>query len=756
MKLLNLFFKILSAILVVIIIAVIVFVSTFDVNNYKAEIIEQVENTTGRTFAIDGDMNLSIFPWIGFKIDKVSLGNAKGFEAAQFASIDQLDIKVHLLPLLKKEFEVKKLYLHGLELSLEIAKDESNNWSSFTELSKGEVQPDLEKAKEETESTPPISFLSIQGFEFTDSVIRYNDRSTNMLASLSALNLQTGVIQFDEPTDIDFSARVESNQPVIDTRLKVSTNLTFNKEFSNFKLRDFMFSALAKKNEFLPQEENVEIQASVDVMMDDQLVTIKQLKLNALGVTTIANITVEQFLKTPLIQGDVEVKQFNANDIAKRLAIDLPEMANKDSLQKVALKTRIKLQGEKLEADNLVLSFDGNTLSGWLHVLDLSKQKISYDLSLDKINVDDYLAKADESVKSDAGKGKAAGVQAVGDQSVGGNEKIVLPIEMLRKLNIQGALRVATASAKSYEINQLVMSTQASNGLLRIKPLTMEMLDGKISSAVTVNVQSAVPSYAVNLNANQVKMGPVANPFLKDVMGDDPAEIDGAVDLKVDVSTAGETINQLKKASKGPVTIDMKKTSVNNFDPEFYMRSSLANYFDAKGLDLSKKLMGNYKPNNVTVFETIHGIFNMSQGKIQTNDFLMDSDRVQVGAEGSADIVLNSMDVLASIKLPKEKASQESAVEATSPAKTLDETLYVRIKGPFDALEYKLDTERLKKSISDAAKGEVKAKVEAEKQKAKAKVDEERARAEEKAKAKVQEKTDEIKDKLKDKFKGLF
>ena len=755
MKSLKLLFKIIAALLVVVIVSVIIFVATFDANNYKTEIIEQVENATGRTFSIGGEINLSVFPWIGFEIEDVTLGNAEGFKAEHFAAIQKLDIKVHLLPLLKKEVEVKKLSLRGLDLSLEIAKDKSNNWSSLSQSDEAETATAQEEEGASDDKAAPMSFLKIKGFEFTDAVVHYDDRSTNTIATLSALNLETGKIQFDQPTDIDFSARVESNKPLIDTQLNTVTKLTFNKELNNFKLRDFVFTVLAQKNDFLPQAEKIEIKASVDVSMDDQLVVLKQVTLNALGVTTVANLTVAKFLEIPLIQGNVEVMSFNAKEVATRMAIDLPEMAGKDALQSVALKTKLKMHGEKVEADDFTLSFDGQTLSGWVHVLNLTKQQIRYDLSLDQLNLNDYLA-TDAGVVN-GGTVNEEGVASSGDNAnaASGDEKIVLPTEMLKGLDIQGDFRIAALTAKEYEIKQLSMSTQASKGLIYIKPLTMEMLGGKINTAVTVNVQNAVPSYAFNLNANQIQMGPVANPILKDAMGDKPAEVDGAVDVKVDIKTAGETINQLKKASKGLISIDMKNTNVNDFDPEFYMRSSLANYFDAKGLGLSQKIMGGYKPRDVTVFDSIHGIFNMAQGRVQTNDFLMDSKRVKVGAEGSVDIVQNSLNILSSIELPKEK-NQASTGAATSPLKTLREVLYVRVKGPFESLEYKVDTGRLKKSISNALKNEAKAKLDAEKQKAKAKLDAKKERAKEKAKKKVDEQKDKLKNKLKDKFKGLF
>ena len=758
MKSLKLLFKIIAALVVVLLIAVIVFVSTFDANNYKTQIIEQVENATGRTFNIAGKIDLSVFPWIGLEIENVTLGNAEGFKAEHFAAIKKLDVKVHLLPLLKKEVEVKKLSLRGLNLSLEVAKNKANNWSSLSQSDEGETGLVQEEDRATDDKASPMSFLKIKGFEFTDAVVHYDDRSTDTISTLSALNLETGKIQFDQPTDIDFSARVKSNKPEIDTQLNAVTKLTFNKELNNFKLRDFVFTVLAQKNEFLPQEEKVEIKATVDVSMDDQLVTLKQMTLNALGVTTVANLTVAEFLETPLIKGGIEVKSFNAKEVAKRMAIDLPEMAGKNALQNVSLKTRLKMHGEKVEADDFILSFDGQALSGWLHVLNLTKQQIRYDLSLDELNLNDYLA-ADAGVVTGEAVNEGGVASRGGNVDTAGDEKIVLPTEMLRKLDVQGDFRIAALTAKEYEIKQLSMSTQASKGLIHIKPLTMEMLEGKINTAVTVNVKNAVPRYAFNLNASQIQMGPVANPVLKNAMGDKPAEVDGAVDVKVDVQTAGETINQLKKASKGPISIDMKNTRVNNFDPEFYMRSSLANYFDGKGLGLSKKIMGDYKPRDVTVFDSIHGIFNMAQGQVQTNDFLMSARRVKVGAEGSVDIVQNSLNVLSSIELPKEK-NKASADAATSPLKTLREVLYVRVKGPFEALEYKVDTGRLKKSISNALKNEAKAKFDAEKekqkQKAKAKLDAEKERVKEKAKKKVDEQKDKIKDKLKDKFKGLF
>ena len=771
MKSLSRLFKFVLVFVIVVVIAVLAFVATFDANNYKPQIIEQVESATGRDFKIDGEINLSVFPWVGLKVENVTLGNEKGFKAKQFAAIKQLDVKVNVLPLLKKEVEINIIRLHGLDVSLEVAKDQSNNWASLaqakapaddTVTADKKTQTPVEKSVEAQAEGLPLESLQVEGFEFVDAVIRYDDRSSDIAATVSELNLTTSAIQFDQPVDIKFGARIESKKPVIDTRLKLTTQLSFNKELTEFDLRDFIFTLYASANEFIKQDEQIEIKSNINVLMDEQRVTLKSLVITAMGTTTQAEVVVSQFLETPLIQGDIEMLPFNAREVAKRAGVELPQMAKADALHKVALKTNIKLLGEKLQANDFNLTLDGSTLSGWLHVLDISKQQLRYDLAFDRLNINDYLPPVAAVPESDKAVNVAqktnAEVSVETDVVSSGDEKIELPLEMMRQLDVQGDFRIADLTASEYQIKQFLMSLQAANGEINIKPLSMQVLQGQVTAAVRTNVQQEKPVYDINLDVNQVQAGPVVNPFLDGLMGDKPLSMKGAVNVAVDVTTTGDTVNQLKQASKGAIVLDMKETEVNGFDPEYYMRSSIADYVHSKGFGLSKTIMGSYKPREVTVFDKIHSTVNLADGKARTNDFLMDSKRVQVRAKGYADIMQNTLDVTSSVKLPRAKTAAE---------KIFDEPVYVRVHGPFDALQYELDKDRLKASTTDVLKDQAKAKLDAEKQRLKdkadaekqrlkEKVDEEKRRAEEKARQKLKESTDKYEDKLKDKLKGLF
>ncbi len=738
------YFFILLALLLLVLFA---FVATFDANNYKPQIIQQVEKTTGRTFTIDGDIHLSIFPWIGLKVADVALGNEKGFKAKNFASIKQLDVKINVLPLLKKELEINTIRLHGLDVSLEVKKDKSNNWSSLTQLgAAGGVVSEKQKTGEVTEvqaqpsaeKTSPLQALKIEGFEFIDAVIRYDDRSRNTVATISELNLTTSAISFDEPIDVQFGARIENNQPVIDTRLNLSTQLRFNQALTVFNLNDFVFSVLMKANDFIPQQEKIEVKTNIDVSMDEQRIVIKQLQLSALDTTTTTDIIVSQFLTTPLIQGSIEVQAFNARTLAKRIGVELPAMAKADALHKVALKTSIKIQGDKLEANDFSVSLDESTLSGWLHVLNIGKQQLRYDLVFDQLNINDYLPPVVEAAPVET---NAAAITTTGD------EKIELPLEMLRQLDIQGDFRITALTVKEYKIKQLLMSLAAREGEISLDPLSMQLFDGQIEAVARLNVKKEIPAYALDLNVNQLQAGSVANPFLASVMGDKPIKMDGRVNVKMDIKTSGDSVNQLKQASKGTIVLDMKETRVEGFDPEFYMRSVIADFVHSKGFALSETIMGKYEPREITVFDKIHATIKLEDGKAHTDDFLMDSKRVKVTAKGHANIMENTMDIISSVQLPRAKTSVE---------KIFDEPLSVRIHGPFTALQFELDKDKLKKSTTDVLKKEAQAKLDAEKQRLEDKVRAEQKRAEEKIEEELNRATDKLEETLKDKLQSIF
>ncbi|MDH3354221.1 MAG: AsmA family protein, partial [Chromatiales bacterium] len=89
-----------------------------DPNDYRDQMSSVVKEKTGRTLDIKGEIKLSLFPWIGVELGEMSLSNAKGFGDSAFARVKKVDIKIKLLPLLRKAVEMDTVVLHGMSLNL--------------------------------------------------------------------------------------------------------------------------------------------------------------------------------------------------------------------------------------------------------------------------------------------------------------------------------------------------------------------------------------------------------------------------------------------------------------------------------------------------------------------------------------------------------------------------------------------------------------------------------------------------------------
>ena len=68
-----------AALVVVLVLAAVVFVPLiFDPNDHKDEIAALAKERMGRDLTIQGDIGLTVFPWVGIELGVVELGNAPG------------------------------------------------------------------------------------------------------------------------------------------------------------------------------------------------------------------------------------------------------------------------------------------------------------------------------------------------------------------------------------------------------------------------------------------------------------------------------------------------------------------------------------------------------------------------------------------------------------------------------------------------------------------------------------------------------
>ena len=121
-----------AGVVVVFALAAIALTLFFDPNDFREDVSAAVFEQTGRELVIDGDVSVSLFPWLAVKVGEAQLGDAPGFGGEPFAAFDSASFSVRLMPLLfGQEIVVGAADLDALKLNLKINASGISNWSEL-------------------------------------------------------------------------------------------------------------------------------------------------------------------------------------------------------------------------------------------------------------------------------------------------------------------------------------------------------------------------------------------------------------------------------------------------------------------------------------------------------------------------------------------------------------------------------------------------------------------------------------------------
>jgi AsmA family protein len=129
-----------AALVVLSAILVIVFL-TFDWNRARPWVDDKVSQAIGRPFEITGDLKLGWqrppgetgwrrwVPWPRFSAQNIKVANPDWTRQKSFATLDEIDFQVALLPLLAHDIVIPTINLVNPSVDLERLKDNRNNWT---------------------------------------------------------------------------------------------------------------------------------------------------------------------------------------------------------------------------------------------------------------------------------------------------------------------------------------------------------------------------------------------------------------------------------------------------------------------------------------------------------------------------------------------------------------------------------------------------------------------------------------------------
>jgi AsmA protein len=206
-------FGVLVALLVV---ALIALVTLVDVNRFKPQITQAVQDRFNRKLTIDGDLSLTVFPRIGVALPKTTLSEHRG--DATFASLDRARVSVALLPLLSGRIEAGTISVVDLTATIDKRADGTTN---VDDLLKGDAAAPTAPPKD---AAGPPQF-EIGGIELVNANLTYRDLAAKNTVTLTQLNLTAGRVATTSRTPVDLSTRFASTAPAAQGELAAEGEL---------------------------------------------------------------------------------------------------------------------------------------------------------------------------------------------------------------------------------------------------------------------------------------------------------------------------------------------------------------------------------------------------------------------------------------------------------------------------------------------------------------------------------------------------
>lgn len=129
------------AVLAILIAILVVFFLTFDFNRLRPWVDDKVTQAIGRQFHITGDLKVGWrrppnetgwkrwVPWPRFSAEKITIANPDWARQQHFATLDEIDFQVAVLPLLAHDIVIPAINLVNPSVDIERLKDNRNNWT---------------------------------------------------------------------------------------------------------------------------------------------------------------------------------------------------------------------------------------------------------------------------------------------------------------------------------------------------------------------------------------------------------------------------------------------------------------------------------------------------------------------------------------------------------------------------------------------------------------------------------------------------
>ncbi|WP_040727478.1 AsmA family protein [Thiomicrorhabdus sp. Kp2] len=588
------------AILILAIIPILLFlafagaVSLIDFNQYKPQIEQEVAQLTQRDFKIEGEVKVSILPFM-FHMGDMRLKNQPGFETENLMTMKEAQIELSLRAL----FLEKKLKVISLELIEPhvhfIKQADKNNWSDIkflaglfsanqlAEIVSQERQTarlntahydvsvnDL--AKKVVSSTHAKSLnlgqvndsWQLESLAIKNAQIDYSDREQNFSVSLKKANLLTFDIEPNKPFQVNSDFVYEHSQSPRVFDFEINAQMLLAKQFSQLHLANWHGVFRLQ----LPKEQNrpdIRLTTSGENLMVDfsqQQIYVKKAVLEGLNSQVETSFD-GSFGANPVFEGEFDAKEINIKSWVEHLGFPAPEMADQKALSQASGTFHWRWDGKKLSIEQVKVKVDESDITGYLSIpfgsMDSVNATTVFDLTVKDFSLEDYLIKTASNIPT------ASQVTRPGGLKKG---IYPIPISFLQTTSLQGKLTLVDFRALDRQAQRIDLELNSRNGKLELAPFDIAFLQGIVESKLLADLSKPQPEYFWKGRTKSLSLSEVS------VKGQQP--VTGTLDSHFALKTEGVNPIDWAKNLQGNINANIEQARVYGLDLNQLLQGQVA------------------------------------------------------------------------------------------------------------------------------------------------------------------------------------
>lgn len=311
-----------------------------------------------------------------------------------------------------------------------------------------------------------------------------------------------------------------------------------------------------------------------DILIHDANVTLKNQIDNSFHQLSNVNLNVSEFSFDSPVSVALDAK-YISNELAVKLDLTTMLLVDK-AIKHIALtrfNNQIELKGAGLpkpkinvsiasdirfdaeyklvNIDNLKLAVDEITVEGNLSADVFAKPQLKYELSVNAVNVNDWLPKAG----SDADDHTAKSNSETKSASAKVESEVEPDLSALSAFNQKGTLTIEKVLFDAYEVDNILINSELSQGIFNLYKLKADLYEGDITIKARLNSTETPAMFSVNSRVNQVQSEQLVT------IASGKKLITGFVDSAIQIKGQGLTQTKLKSKTTGTI-----HTSFSNGD----------------------------------------------------------------------------------------------------------------------------------------------------------------------------------------------